>query len=211
MRPQRPAVAYRASVERSVRILVTSLKGGVGKTTTAVHLATYLAQGAATLLIDADPAGGALSWAGDGAGLPFKVVEPDDARPKRFAHVVVDTRASPRGKDLREFSGDADLVVLPTAPSVLALAALTRFLPELEGLASKVLVTLAPPFPSRDGDEMLRKLTQMDTPHFRTVVRRYAAYERAVVAGVPVRQAAHPSAARAWADYEAVGRELLGS
>ena len=36
-------------------ITVASYKGGVGKTTTAVHLAAYLQTLAATLLIDGDP------------------------------------------------------------------------------------------------------------------------------------------------------------
>ena len=36
-------------------ITVTHYKGGVGKTTTAVHLAAYLQQQAPTLFIDGDP------------------------------------------------------------------------------------------------------------------------------------------------------------
>lgn len=38
-------------------------KGGVGKTTTAVHLATMLARQHRTLLIDGDPQASAASWA----------------------------------------------------------------------------------------------------------------------------------------------------
>lgn len=42
---------------------VVNTKGGVGKTTTAVHLATELARTSKTLLIDADPQQSSATWA----------------------------------------------------------------------------------------------------------------------------------------------------
>jgi len=57
-------------------ITVTSYKGGVGKTTTAIHLAAYLQRLAPTLLVDGDAIRSATKWnqrSGD-KGLPFKVV-----------------------------------------------------------------------------------------------------------------------------------------
>lgn len=42
---------------------VVNTKGGVGKTTTAVHLAGMLAHSGSTLLIDGDPQASAASWA----------------------------------------------------------------------------------------------------------------------------------------------------
>ena len=42
---------------------VANTKGGVGKTTTAIHLATMLARNFNTLLIDGDPQASAASWA----------------------------------------------------------------------------------------------------------------------------------------------------
>ena len=47
-------------------VTVASFKGGVGKTTTAIHLAAFLQGYAETLLIDADPNRSAQSWASRG-------------------------------------------------------------------------------------------------------------------------------------------------
>jgi cellulose biosynthesis protein BcsQ len=57
-------------------ITVTSHKGGVGKTTTAIHLAAYLQRLAPTLLVDGDAIRSATKWSqrGGNTGLPFKVV-----------------------------------------------------------------------------------------------------------------------------------------
>ena len=60
---------------RSISIVNT--KGGVGKTTTAVYLATALAAQYRVILLDADPQGSATSWATDafeaGDQLDFEV------------------------------------------------------------------------------------------------------------------------------------------
>lgn len=191
-----------------MRILVTSLKGGVGKTTTAIHLAAFLQMRGPTLLVDADPVEGALTWARQGSGLGFEVANPEYARPKRFDHVVVDTRGHPKSKTLREYGENADLVVVPTTPSVLSLVSLEQFLGELGGMPLRVLVTLVPPFPSLDGLRTLTHLRSHKLPHFKTSIHRFAAYEKAALAGTTVDKVADPRAERAWEEYVAAGREL---
>ncbi len=55
-------------------ISLVGYKGGVAKTTSAVHLAAYLQQFAPTLLVDGDPNRSGLHWARN-ALLPFKVID----------------------------------------------------------------------------------------------------------------------------------------
>jgi len=192
-----------------MRVLVASLKGGVGKTTTAVHLAAFLQLRGPTLLVDADPAEGALVWARQGAGLPFEVAGPDDARPKRFEHVVIDTAGHPKGKILREYADKADLVIVPTSPGKLSLVSMEQFVKELDDLPLKALVTLVPPFPSLDGMRTFAHLKAKKIPHFKNAIHRLAAYEKAVLTGTVVRNAPDPRSARAWEEYVRVGREML--
>jgi chromosome partitioning protein len=106
-------------------VTVASFKGGVGKTTTAVHLACYLQRKAPTLLIDGDENRSATGWNERGS-LPFRVV--DELQGVRYArefeHIVIDTQARPSKDDLKMLAGGCDLLLLPTTPDSLSLEAL---------------------------------------------------------------------------------------
>src|SRR5512132_4195600 len=106
-------------------VTVAGFKGGVGKTTTAVHLAAFLQKTAPALLIDGDPNRSATGWAKRGE-LPFRIADERQAAryARDFEHIVIDTRARPEPEDLRALAEGCDLLVIPTTPDVLGLDAL---------------------------------------------------------------------------------------
>src|SRR5579872_6685497 len=138
-------------------ISVASYKGGVGKTTTAVHLAAYFQQRGSTLLLDGDLNRSSLRWSEPGK-LPFKVVDHRQAAMhiSRFQHVVVDTQARPDEADMKVLAGSCDLLVLPCTPDAISLQVLgdtVAALSKIDANNWRILLTIVPPKPNRDGEE----------------------------------------------------------
>jgi chromosome partitioning protein len=105
-------------------IAVLNQKGGVGKTTIAVHLArSYQLSGHEVMLVDSDPQGSARDWAAANSVQPLTVVGLDrptlDRDVKRLGCggvVVID--GAPQLKDMAASAVKAaDLVVIPVQPS----------------------------------------------------------------------------------------------
>ncbi|MGI8936518.1 MAG: ParA family protein [Phormidesmis sp.] len=194
-------------------ITVASFKGGVGKTTTAIHLAAFLQGQAETLLVDADPNRSALSWASRGE-LPFQVMDEWDAGQNinPNSNVVIDTQARPTPEDLSALAETCDLLVLPTTPDILALDALVLTIEYLKAISTshyRILITSIPPKPSRAGEEVKALLQEANLPVFDQGVRRFAAFQKAALKGVPVYSVKDPRAEAGWQDYEKVGEEIL--
>ena len=194
-------------------ITVASFKGGVGKTTTAVHLATFLNERSPTLLIDGDPNRSASGWSRRGS-LPFKVVDERQAAryAKDFGNIVIDTQARPSREDLEALAGGCDLLIIPTTPDALSLDALTLTVDVLKELGAnryRILLTMVPPKPSRDGDEARTMLEEAKLPLFSGYIRRLSAFQKAALMGQPVSMVkGDPRAANGWEDYRNVGSEL---
>jgi len=195
-------------------ITVASFKGGVGKTTTAIHLAAYFHTYADTLLIDADPNRSASGWASRGQ-LPFEVVDEwrSPQRLRQCEHVVIDTQARPLQTELAILADNCDLLILPTTPDVLSLDALVLTLEYLTTIGAnryRILLTIIPPKPSRDGEQVKTMLQETRLPVLATGIRRFAAFQKAAQSGILVHQVKDPRASEGWQDYVQVGRELLG-
>lgn len=194
-------------------ITVASLKGGVGKTTAAIHIAAYLSTKAPTLLCDYDPNKSASAWSESGK-LPFKVIDERQlARHARdYEHIVSDTEASLKQGELKSLVDGCDLLVIPVTPDALSIKALLLTVEGLQGISAahyKILLSVIPPLPSRAGEEARATLTKLKLPLFKAGVRRFVAHQKAALAGVTVNQADDPHAGDAWSDYQAVGREIL--
>jgi chromosome partitioning protein len=186
---------------------VVNTKGGVGKTTTAVHLATLLARSAPCLLIDGDPQASAASWAAwrrDTAFTPSPttvclvgkaIANEGKALATGFENTVVDAG----GRDsagLRSALLLAQRAIIPIGASNLDAAAMTDLLEIVElakefnqALDVRVLLTRIDTR-SRDTGEMLAYLQEQKLTVLDTRVCERVAYRRSIGEGAIVHELA---------------------
>jgi len=122
-----------------MRIAVVGLKGGVGKTTTAVYIAAGLHRTGRTLLVDTDRQQSAVLWSEQDPIWPLPVVARATNDVHRhlatlgagFDHLVIDTPPGDEGV-VGSAVMAADVVVVPVAPTGLDL---NRIMPTFDLLA----------------------------------------------------------------------------
>lgn len=192
-------------------VTVAALKGGVGKTTTAVHVAGCLQALAPTLLVDEEGAG-AREWAAPGL-LPYPVLLEQDAGRvfNDYRHQVIDAGARASAELLADLARHSDYLLVPTTPDALALNSLMRTLEPLRqaGAQYGVLLTIVPPYPSRDAQDAREALSSLGVPLLKAEIPRAVAYQRAALAGTLVSEVPDKRAGEGWRAYEAVTQEVL--
>lgn len=170
-----------------------SQKGGAGKSTLAIHLATEAAsQNRRTLLIDLDPQGNATQW-GDRRGEAAPDVSAEHpaklemvieaARADGYDLVVLDTAPHADQTALRA-ARIADLVLVPCRPATFDLEAIATTL-DLCALAKRegVVIINAAPIRSRVVDEAIDAVKQRGGVVSPIVIRQRVAYQHCMIDG----------------------------
>jgi chromosome partitioning protein len=206
-------------------ISILNQKGGVGKTTLAVHLATAFARKKRrVLLLDADPQGSALDWAAARRGEPlFPVV----GLPKSSIHKELPAIASnfdlviidgpPRVYDVAKSAcGASDLVLIPVQPSpydVWAAKEIIDLLAEAEihrpnlkraFLINRKIVNTA------IGRDVTAALSDYPTPVLKTAICQRVAFAESAAQGLTVFDHAANAAAQEITQLSEEVEELLG-
>ena len=195
-------------------ITIAGYKGGIGKTTTAIHLAAVLQKKASTLLVDADENRSALSWARE-SNLPFEVATEDTA-PKAFMklrpeHAVIDTKARPSTEDLEEISSGCDLMILPTTTRPMDFEALIKTVQKIRAIHTpyKVLITMVPPNSTKKHSEIVELLKESSIPVFDSFIQRYSFMEQLPLDGILASDSKDENASKVWKQYCKIGKEIL--
>jgi chromosome partitioning protein len=193
-------------------ITITALKGGVGKTTTSIHLAAYLQENAPTLLIDADRNRSALVWSREDK-LPFTVASQAGATAiiGKYTHIITDTQARPEKDELQDLVASSDLLIVPTTPNHLDIDTTIKSVELLESLGAKYKVLLTQvDSRTKTGRNAKQILEEAKVPMFKTDIPLLVAFERSSSRGVIIRDYSDPRAQFGWTKYQAVGKEILG-
>ena len=202
-------------------IVIASAKGGSAKSTTAQHLAAYLASRRGVgpvVLSDADQNETSLSWFNRGLENPklpepkFTVVGADEAvDPDDYDHLIVDSAAAPDSAELAELMEVADLLIVPTAPSIFDLEAAIATTTTLEVPPEQysLLLTLVPPGNSNQGPQAYQALKDAELSICKHWVCRRSVYAQAAIAGATVNQLKGKPAQTAWKEYQMAFKTIL--
>jgi chromosome partitioning protein len=164
-----------------VRIVVASLKGGVGKSTTAVYLAAAAAERghSPVLIVDADRQASSAVWLEERPVEGVEIVEAPSERTLKRAMAskdgvtIVDT---PPGDERLSHSaiGEADAVVIPTRAGGVEFARVAATLDLIPGRTPRGIVVSSARIGTNDLDETINWWRKEGVPVWGVVPERVA-------------------------------------
>lgn len=174
-------------------IAIISQKGGAGKTTLALHLATASAlAGRNTAIIDLDPQASAANWS-DRRQSEVPVVL--SAHASRLVHemkrveemegdiLIIDTAPHSDSAAL-EAAKAADLVLVPCRPAILDLEAITNTLDLVRTTGSRVAVVMNAVAPlGSEAKEAAEAIAALEVEVCPVQLRQRVAFSRALISG----------------------------
>ena len=174
-------------------VAVMSQKGGAGKSTIALHLASEAAtRGTKALLIDLDPQGNLKAWAKRRGDLPPDVAaihpsaltdEIASAQADGYELVVLDTAPSADRTTLAA-SKAAHLILVPCRPAQFDLDAIEATLAACSGRRRPTVVVInAAPIRSRVVDEAAAAIRSDGTTVCPVIIRHRVAFQHCLIDG----------------------------
>ena len=103
-------------------------------------------------------------------------------------------------------------MIIPTTPDAMSIEALMSTVDLLRAIGVgqfKILITITPPYPERDGEDARAMLDCERLSAFCVGIREAKVFKQAALRGQIVNQIKGPRAAVCWEDYAKVGAELM--
>lgn len=190
-------------------ISLVNQKGGVGKTTAAINLASGLAEaGNRTLVVDSDPQGSVVQWQSIADGEEFEAVHLPDpelkkkikALRRRYDYIVIDS--PPAIEEItRAVIEVSNLAIIPIAPSPLDIWSSKETIDLVDALGKRYrqlkanILIYRKITGTRLGREARDAMHSYDVGILKTEISQRIAYVEAMIAGLSILKYAPLSAA----------------